>query len=500
MKTKSLEFMHQQKCLVTVFQIDSNWLKVIQVEQLQHEKKVSLIKVVDIASLSDDDLANRVSALAKELKIDARYLVISIPRHFITTRNLELPSENPLEIKEMIELQIGKQTPYTSDEVIKDYQILDSNVDGYSRVFLVIVHRDIVERHFKILETAGLKVQRVGFSSEGLLNWSRLVGKEKISPDKVHILIEVDSDTSDFEVVLNDKLIFGRSIALGFSQLPGQAEQWQKKFVEAVNHSIYAYQNEVMGKEIDRIIISRPGMVGESLDKAVLEKEFGIVVEIIEQFKDIPLTAEASNLLDNLVRTDVSFAGLLGLALTFGEQTIDLIPQELQMGRQVKEKGKDLFLMGIFFMLILVAISGVFLGRMYNKEHYLGQLKLRLSQIQSKTKVLNNMIRVMETIKDRIYTRGLVLNLIYEVHLAISPEMHLVSMSFDGKETLILRGESNVMSEVFNFVTKLEESGYFQNVKAKYATKRMVENREVTDFEISCPLENKYKIMDKHRL
>jgi len=200
------------------------------------------------------------------------------------------------------------------------------------------------------------------------------------------------------------------------------------------------------------------------------------------------------------VRTDVSFAGLIGLALTFGEQKIDLVPQELQMGRVVKEKGKDLFLMGIFFMLILVAISGVFLGRMYNKEHYLGQLKSKLTQIQGKTKALNNKIRIIETIKDRIYTRGLALNLIYEVHRNISPEMHLVSLSFDGKESLIIRGESNMMSEVFTFVNKLEESVFFQNVKTKYATKRKVEDREVTDFEISCPLEEKYKTMDSHKL
>jgi len=459
-----------------------------------------MIKVVDISSFSDDALETRLLELVKELKIDSRFLIISIPRHFITTRNLELPSENPQEIKEMIELQIGKQTPYTSDEVIKDYQILDSNVDGYSRVFLVIVHRDVVERHFKIAEAAGLKVQRVGFSSEGLLNWSHLVGKEKIAADKVHILIEIDSDTSDFEVILNNKLIFGRSIALGFSQLPGQIEQWQQKFIEAVNHSIYAYQNEVMGKEIDRIVISRPRLVGESLDKTVLEKEFGVSVEIIEHFRNISMTPEATALYDSLVRTDVSFAGLLGLALTFGEQKIDLVPQELQMGRAVKEKGKDLFFMGIFFMLILVAVSGVFLGRMYNKERYLSQLKVKLSQIQAKTRALNNQIRIIATIKDRIYTRGLVLNLIYEVHKAISPEIHLSSLSFDGKEELVIRGESNIMSEVFVFVNKLEESAYFQNVKAKYATKRKVEEKEVTDFEILCPLENKYKISDKHRL
>ncbi|MCX6765101.1 MAG: PilN domain-containing protein, partial [Candidatus Nealsonbacteria bacterium] len=159
-----------------------------------------------------------------------------------------------------------------------------------------------------------------------------------------------------------------------------------------------------------------------------------------------------------------------------------------------------LYIMGTLLVFILVAVSGVFLGRMYNKERYLGQLKQRLLGIQNKTKELNTRIRGIETIKDRVYTRGLSLNLFYEIHRIILPEIHLVSMSFDGKECLTLRGQSDEMSEVFSFVSKLEESVYFHDVKSKYATKRKVGDKEVTDFEIDCPLEDKYKVTDKHKL
>jgi len=500
MKIDLAGILHKQERVVTVIQIDNSCLRLIQVKQIKREKKISMIKAIEIGSLSEEKLAFKISDLIAGLKIDSRYLILSIPRHLTTTRNLDLPSANPLEIKDMIELQIGKQTPYASDEVIKDYQILSSNVDGYSKVLLVIVHRDIVNKYFKILDTAGLKVQKAGFSSEGLLKWRSLVYKEKLTPNKAHILIEVDYDSSDFEVVLDDKLIFGRSISLGFSQMPGQQEVWQKKFIDEINHSIYAYQNEVTGKEIDRIIMSRPRLIGDSLDKAVLEKGCGMPVEVIDQFEDVQLTTEGVESYNRLIRTDLSFSGMVGLGLTFGEHKIDLMPQEHQIGKAVKEKGKDLYIMGTLLAFILVAVSGVFLGRMYNKERYLGQLKQRLGEVQNKTKELNAMVRGIETIRDRVYTRGLSLNLLYEVHRAISPEIYLVSMSFDGKEILTIRGQSNEMSEVFSFVNKLEESGYFRNVKSKYATKRKVEDKEITDFEINCPLEEKYRVMEKYKL
>jgi len=497
-----MSFINKQKNLITILQIDNTFLRLIQVDQSQAGKKISTIKLLEIGSLIDDEIAKEITSLAGRLKINPHYLIISIPRHLITTRNLELPSANPLEIKGMIELQIGKQTPYASEEIIWDYQILGSNADGYSRVQLVIVHRDVIERYSKILATAGLKGPKVGFSSEGLLNWSRLIEQGKAPSGKAQVLIEVDYDTSDFEIILDDKLVFGRSLSVGFSQLPGQLEEWQKKFVQEVNHSIYVYQTEVLGlgKEISKIIISKPEMVGDSLEKSILEKEFGLPVEVVDQLKNISLTEEAVNAYAKIVRTDVSFSALAGLALAFGEQKINLIPQEQQISKVVQEKGKDLYLMGIFLVFILVAVSGIFLGRTYNKERYLGQITKRLSEIQNKTKELTGMIRAIETIKERVFTRGLALNLIYEVHQVISPEIHLVSMSFDGKEFLILRGESNMMSEVFIFITKLEESGYFRDVKSKYATKRMVEGKEITEFEISCSLENKYKITDKYKL
>ena len=490
----------KQKSCVTVLQLDNAFLRLVQVEQSPQDKKVSTFKLLEISSLTDDELAKKIAALAKELKINPHYLIISIPRYLITTRNLELPSANPLEIKGMIELQIGKQTPYTPEEIIWDYQILGSNADGYSRVQLVIVHREVIERYYRILEAAGLKGQKVGFGSEGLLNWGRLVYPQDTASNKAQVLIEMDYDTSDFEIILDEKLVFGRSLSLGFSQLPGHLEEWQKKFAQEVNHSIYVYQTEMLGKEIGKIIISKPKMVADSLDPVILEKEFGMPIEIADQFKNIPMTEKAVSAYAEILRTDLSFSALVGLALSFGEQKIYLVPQELQISKAVKEKGKDLYLMGIFLVFILVAVSGIFLGRTYNKERYLGQLSKRLNEIQNKTKELNGMIRAIETIKERVSTRGLSLNLIYEVHQAISPEIHLVSMGFDGKESLILRGESNLMSEVFTFINKLEDSRYFRDVKSKYATKRMVENKEITEFEISCSLENKYKTIDKYKL
>lgn len=482
-----MKFLQRKKKVVTALEMDSHWLEIVQVELSRREKKITRIVIKEISSLSDNAINKTISDLSKELKIDSRFLTISIPRQLTTTRNLELPSTNPAEIGDMIELQIGKHTPYTRDEVISDYWIQDSSTEGYSRAMLVIVHRDIVKRYLKILEGAGLKPERISLSSEGLLGWLRFTYKQS-EADRPYALIDVDYDASDFEVILKDKLVFNKNISVGFSQSIGKMDEWQEKFIEEIKHSIYAYQNEIADKEISKIVISGVKMIIMHLNEAVLEDKFGLPVEIIPPSKNIPMTKKTLDSY-NVDTGNKSISALFGLALTYGEQKIDLIPQELRIERRMRERGMDLYLLGIYLVFILATISSIFWGRTYNKERYLNQVKQEALRIQEKVDSLENMVDGTKVIKERSHTKNVSLKFLYEIHKVISPEIYLMSISFDGEDHLTLRGTSNNMSEVFKFINTLEDSKYFQNVKTKYATKHEVEGKELTDFEIACPLE-----------
>jgi len=484
-----MKFPQRKKKIITAIEVDDHLLKIVQAEAGPVGKK-EIVKVSarEIGSSSPEAIGEVVSDLSKELKIDSRFLIISVPRHFATTRNIELPSANPAEIQDMVGLQIGKQTPYTKGEVISAHQILDYSSEGYSRIMIVIVHQDIVRKCLKILGKAGLSTEKIGLSSEGLLSWSHFA-YQKEGFDKPYALVDVDYNNSDFEVILKDKSIFSRSISLGFLHVAEKEEEWPARFIKEVNQSIYAYQSEMPGKEIDRIIIGgAEGLTGD-LDKELLRERFGLPLEIIEQFKNIPATEKVLDSYKSGLR-NTSFSGLIGLVLAPEEQKINLIPQELIIERALKERGKDIYLSGIVLVFILLIISAIFWGRMYNKESYLKRdLQQRLNEIQGKVDGLSARIREIELIKERMRKGNLSLNLIHDIHSVILPEIHMFSINFNGKDRLIIRGSSRTMSAVFKFVNGLEGSEYFQNVKTKYATSRKVKDQEVTDFEIVCPLE-----------
>jgi Tfp pilus assembly protein PilN len=99
------------------------------------------------------------------------------------------------------------------------------------------------------------------------------------------------------------------------------------------------------------------------------------------------------------------------------------------------------------------------------------------------------MLEVADAAKKRSLKKVFALNFIYEIHSVVSPEIYLTAINYDGGGEIILRGVSNAMSQVFEFLNALEKSKYFQDVKTKFVTTRNVNGKDLTEFEIVCPLE-----------
>lgn len=475
------------KKVVTILEIDDNWLKLVQTDILQRQRKVTRVVVKNINNMSEDDLGKMVKDLCKEFKVDTNHFIVSVPSNFASIRNPEFPSIDPTEIKDMIELQIGKQTPYSINEIVSDYQISYASPDGYSRLMLVIVHRDIIDRYSRIIEKSGLKLERITLSSEGALNWCTLTHADSKLKDTAFLLIDVDYSVSNLIVILNNKIIFNRSISLGVFQSAQDIDKWQKDFIEEVNRSIYAYNNEVVNKDIGKIVIGGSERITAKFNDNLLKDSFNLPVEILGQFKNIAATGETLDLYGGDIK-DTSISSLIGLGLKHEKQSINLIPQEIKIERAMKKRGRELYVMGILMAFILIFTSIIFLEKIYTKEHYLDQLKTEMSSIGEKANELEVMKQRLQLIDSRTNADGSVLNAIYEIYKIISPEIHLLSLSFDGKYNVGLRGSSNEMSEVFKFVNELEKSECFENVKTKYVSKNKVEGQEVADFEIICPL------------
>lgn len=483
--------------MVTVLEIGHDWLKIVQAQFLAKTWKIHRVVSEDVSSFRDkhdEKISQQIRSLLKESKTEPGMFITVVPYQVVAIRSLEFPSTNLDEIKNMVELQISKQTPFSIDEMIYDYEILSINAEGYSRVMLAIVHQDVTRRYSRILKAAKLKMERVALSSEGLLAWHRFVHNESVN-NALHILIDLDFSKSNFTVVCGGKVVFCRNLSIGIVKPLTETDEWREKFINAVKQSIYAYQNEneAVSEEIDKIVITGAKNILELLDLSVLKDKLNLEVEIVPQFKNI---CEDPNFLvqeNNKNVENISIAPLLGFGLTPDEQKINLIPLQLRLEKGMKEREKDLYSCGIYLAFILIIVSSIFFGKAYIKKQYLFQLKEEAAKVSEKAEKLSGMLKEIEEVRERIYKRDVALKFIYEIHKAIFPEIYLTSINFDGEDQVILRGVSSVMSEVFDFLNALEKSECFYNVKTKFVTTRKIENKDITEFEIECPIETSFK-------
>src|SRR3989338_9067091 len=142
--------------------------------------KASFRKLVEIK----EPVTVALAKIFKDLKLNTQGVIACIPRHLVTVRILEFPSTNPKDIRDMVSLQVGKQNPYSKEEIIYAYKTVSVAKEGYTKVMLVIARRNLVNARVEVLQKAGIEVEKVAMSSEGLFLWAGLAHRSEVSPAK----------------------------------------------------------------------------------------------------------------------------------------------------------------------------------------------------------------------------------------------------------------------------------------------------------------------------
>ena len=198
-------------------EIGNDWIKLVQVDAGSGGVVLSKVRLEPI----DADIAifETISRALKAGKFSSSAVFACLPRQAVNLRLLELPSTDAAEIADMVELQIGRQTPYSRDEILSDYKPLGLTRQGtYTRIMLAIVQRSIVRERFYEIEQAGLGVEHMGVSSEGVLSW--FLHRTRSEPqDKDVAVIDVDSFYSQVLVLHRGEVVFTKSILVGAKQL-----------------------------------------------------------------------------------------------------------------------------------------------------------------------------------------------------------------------------------------------------------------------------------------
>lgn len=437
--------------------------------------------VEPITSLSDEQIAPRIARILRDERLKAKSAVICLPRDFITVRNLHLPSRDTREIAQMIDLHIGRIVPYKKEEIIFSHQFLGGDEMGYARVLLAIVQIESLRRQVKILEKAGFFIDDINLSSYGVWRWVIKNCQAEINPKDLYIILDIDSLFTDFIIFSQQGFLFTRSINIGVSGIQDTEQAVLIKLIGELKQSLVIFYNEEINKKPVKIFLGG-ARTGINLVKA-LEAEFGIPVKSVS----LPYSLETKTGKRD-IPADASLSALAGIMLEKDARSLSFVLPEIQIKKYIRDKARDLIVLGSFSIYIFSLLCAIFLGRIYNQQLYLKRLDQRYSLIEKETGDLIKQSKDMEFVKGYLAGRRLPLFIIYQLQKIVPSEITINFTSIDEEQNIILRGQAVELSDVFEFITNLERANHFDNIQTKYTRKKKIKEKEITDFELGFRL------------
>jgi len=441
----------------------------------------------DIIGLSDGDISKAIRTCYDGLEARNPNIISIVPPNLVITKNIEIPSINDKEIREIINLQAGRHTPYSREEIIIDYFNIGTYKQSYTKILLVIVTRNIVKRHFEILDKASLKLERVVLAPEGLA-WSvsRILKIE--TEDWPANIVHIDESFTDFSIVSKNKVVFIRSIPIGTQLLTAEKEKYQIKFIEELKRSLEAYQSEDIEKSPNMLILT--GAIEGLKDlEGVLNNTLHLPVKAVSYFNNLVISdaaLKAASLAKHL-----SFLNVITPVLTSGEMKINLIPEEIKLKKSLEERGRDLIKTGVLVLSGFIVLFSILASKIFFKSVYLKDLDKQYSSLNQEAERLGEDFAKISAIKNYLASRGFPLAVLTELYNISPQDMEFNDIRFDEQGKFSLRGTAESMSVVFSFVDSMEKSEYFKDVKTKYTSKRKDGVKDLADFEITSSLDRR---------
>lgn len=464
--------------ITTSVEISDKYIKLIQIFSKVAETKVIACVFKELSASEPGAAVTALQEILSQYNIKPKNLILTIPRQSVTVKSVKIPSCDPHEIYEMIGFQAVKQIPYPKEEISYGFNVTDVDSEGYSKVMLVICHRDAIWRPIEILKSCGLSPAKVTLTSFGLLNWLNLRGdlstRSEVSPI---ILVDCDTYDSDIAIVRKGKLIYTRGLTFGSAE----GTQYYEKLVDEIGKTLPIYEKETReGRPSEAFFTGNTSELAHS--KSGLEGSLNAKVEFMGSFERVPLSIAAPF---QPYVTQASYSSLLGTAI--GPEEVDLLPKALKLTTQTRIKKRELTISAILILTVIISASFVIWNKIYQKEQELEVLDSKLKDTAPLASQIEKMRSTSEVIKSQLTKKTEALDVLNELYKIVPPQIYLALYTYDGAK-VELKGTASVLSDVFRLVTILENSAYFQNIEVRYATKRKIGSQELIDFEINCPL------------
>lgn len=462
-------------------------IHVVEVKGVCASAKVTKVSSRDVKGLSESDLPKVIRSAVSGFNLKASTLITVIPSNSVTTKNIEIPSTNPEEIKSIVSLQAGRHTPFSREEIQIGYVNLGVFKTGFSKVLLVIANKGILKKQMAVFEKAGMKIKKTVFAPEGIANfYAQVINLSDSS--KVVGIIDVGNSSTDLIIALNGKALSTRNIAIGKSQLSMEGPGAKDRLLDEIKKTVDSYQSEDIEQLPAQYVLTTDDINTKEIQEA-LKSKFGWEAQIMAYLDGIKMTPDVSKKL-SVEFSNSSFLDVISSALCIGSLQVNLVPEEFELQKTIEDQGKEVFRLFALGFICLVLFACTLYIKIYFRDSALKSLKEKYKGTHDQVVNLENKNINAMVMEKFLGSRMISLDVINELYRNIPREIYLTSISMNENGSVTVQGISDVTSLVYDLVVTLKESALFKSVEIISTASKKDRGKDVSVFDMVLKLQS----------
>ncbi len=400
--------------------------------------------------------------------------LLALPTYLCTTRYTWLPSDRPEEIADMLEFELPRIVPCSTQSWTWDYSIVDIREDGASLVLVILSPLPVVESAMERAHVLGIEPGLVTVSAvlraAGL---ARTKGVKEVGPCGY---VWWDYGAMDFLVMEGTRLVFLRGVRICGHGPEGLG------FAEAeVGRSL------AMLPKQDHWPAELPIDVGGT------SPELPHLIERLRHVAGVRADQTCERITHDVVSLSDAVTGPVPPAHRLNGHAhpacANLLPKHL------KEKGcrlrrrRQVLVHGLRICLVVLLMLLCLRVSMWRTTRLLQEYQQRLTEIASPAQKLQFLQGQLSMIQTQVQGSVSMLDIVGQFYEVLPQDVTIHYLNIDQNGQVVIRAQAKWLSQAFDCIDPLEQSEYLSNVRQSYAHLREIEGQVLIDFELRADLE-----------
>lgn len=396
--------------------------------------------------------------------------LLVLPTYLCVTRYTWLPSSRADEIAEMLEFELPRIAPCSTQPWTWDYSVVQVQEDRGSQVLVVLSPASVVASALERARALGIEPRLVTVGAA--LHAARLARDKSPRPPDRHGYVWWDGDSMDFLVTEGTRAVFLRGARIGENAAP------PLDLVEAeVGRSLSMFRQLPLGPtELPLCVQGTSPELPRLVERLGRMEDVRIDETTLQEAPAGPAAADA-------IASSLRGAGSARTACA------DLLPRPLKEKRRRRRWRRQIFMHGLRICLVVLLALLCLRVSAWRTTRSLHRYEQRLAEISPLAQKLQFLQAQLDVIQAQVQGNVSTLDIIGELYQVLPPDVSIHYLSIDDNRRVVVRAQAKRLSQAFDCIDPLERSGYLADVRQNYAHLREIEGQVLIDFELAAHLE-----------